>query len=584
MKSLMPHQKELLEHLVREPLPRTVLLRAAVGSGLTEVIVRLVASAARKGGPVVVVTDRSLLVEQWAYRLAEAQAGPLSPLMTSSDVLVELDLRQRAEEASRILVASRQRLSQGPGRRLAEALHPYLLIIDRMGGLHAGPRRELIEELAKRSESVILLTHTAAFPSWFRPDETINWTLRDVLGSLSPVETFPYQPSENEAIVLGHALSLLRRAIGDLALNVPTRPALHASILRLIAVHSDEHSDQGYDGDEIEPSREGESLVQPDWLEEAWAVLDSLEDLDSDGRLEATHTIVQQAAEDHRQCVVTTELVSESDYVGGYLRSHSIPVIQLSLANPQMDQQQTLATLGEESVLVITNAALGSLTELPRRTQVVWWSPPRNAAQAQNWLELAAKAPDSAVTAVVSRPPLPGERDVEAMLGPLAHDALIDSGYAVIVPASFAYGQYLQNSVYACQPGRSFRPSVSHLGFYVAGAIQVHVPLIRYREERVTFSDAEVAVRMAGADTDRLIGKFIQDRLSDGSWENGAIGQVFVLSGPQDHDTVRLAHPIINDTVSASGRHIAWVRNQRYVSLAILTRPDIQVVSDLMPA
>ena len=141
----------------------------------------------------------------------------------------------------------------------------------------------------------------------------------------------------------------------------------------------------------------------------------------------------------------------------------------------------------------------------------------------------------------------------------------------------------MQSSVYACQPRRSFRPSVSHVGFYLEGAIQIHVPLIRYREDCVTFSEAEVAVRMAGSDIDRLIGKFIEDRLSDGSWDNGTIGQVFVLSGPQDEDTVRLAHPIINDTVSASGRHIAWVRNRRYVGLAKLTRPEVKVVSDLKP-
>ena len=56
---------------------------------------------------------------------------------------------------------------------------------------------------------------------------------------------------------------------------------------------------------------------------------------------------------------------------------------------------------------------------------------------------------------------------------------------------------------------------------------------------------------------------------------------MFLLSGPEDPDTLRLDRPIMNDTVSKSARPIAWVRGQRYVSLADLTRPGVTVTSQL---
>ncbi len=60
--------------------------------------------------------------------------------------------------------------------------------------------------------------------------------------------------------------------------------------------------------------------------------------------------------------------------------------------------------------------------------------------------------------------------------------------------------------------------------------------------------------------------------LADGTREEGKQYQVFLLSGPEDRDTIRLAQPITNDTLTASGRPWAWTMGQRYVSLAGLTR------------
>lgn len=56
---------------------------------------------------------------------------------------------------------------------------------------------------------------------------------------------------------------------------------------------------------------------------------------------------------------------------------------------------------------------------------------------------------------------------------------------------------------------------------------------------------------------------------------------VFLLSGPEDNDTLRLSAPIVNDKVASSGRPWAWTMGQGYTSLTALTRPGISRTSDL---
>ncbi len=51
----------------------------------------------------------------------------------------------------------------------------------------------------------------------------------------------------------------------------------------------------------------------------------------------------------------------------------------------------------------------------------------------------------------------------------------------------------------------------------------------------------------------------------------GEAFDVFLLSAPDEAQTVQLAHPIENDLVSTSGRPAAWVQNQRYARLDHLT-------------
>ncbi|MGO9206174.1 MAG: hypothetical protein ACLQBX_08320 [Candidatus Limnocylindrales bacterium] len=162
-------------------------------------------------------------------------------------------------------------------------------------------------------------------------------------------------------------------------------------------------------------------------------------------------------------------------------------------------------------------------------------------------------------------------------------DGLVDNDDAVVVAARFGYPEYLKRAVYICQPERAFRGGLTHMAFYANGAIQVHVPRISHREDLVSFTREEAVKRCAGTDIDRAVGAAIEADLDAGTREDGKQYQVFLLSSPDDPETVTLAHPILNDTVAESGRPWAWTMGQRYVSLAKLCQPDVTRTSDLGP-
>lgn len=199
------------------------------------------------------------------------------------------------------------------------------------------------------------------------------------------------------------------------------------------------------------------------------------------------------------------------------------------------------------------------------------------------WFSFAAlsDAIDSALadpTAIVSEQATFLLRELQALL---AEDGLIDNDDVVIVAARDAYTEYLRHAAYVCQPGRSFRDGLTHMGFYTRGAIQSEIPEILYREDDVTFTSDEVARRSDGSANDQRVGELIDLLLRDSPRQQGVAYQLFLLTPPGDSSTVHLVDTIVNDTVAASGRHWAWTMGQRYVSLALLTASNVRHTSDL---
>ncbi|MBN9201471.1 MAG: hypothetical protein J0H70_08970 [Microbacterium chocolatum] len=149
-------------------------------------------------------------------------------------------------------------------------------------------------------------------------------------------------------------------------------------------------------------------------------------------------------------------------------------------------------------------------------------------------------------------------------------DGLLSSDDTVIVAARTAWGEYQRHGVYICQPGRAFRPDLTHFGFYADGEIKPTIARIRRYVPSVIFSRESAATRQEAGDVQ--LASAIGDFLTRGARDEGASYGVMLLSSPDEPETVTLAAPIVNDTVASTGRAWAWTMGQRYTSLTKLTR------------
>jgi hypothetical protein len=163
-----------------------------------------------------------------------------------------------------------------------------------------------------------------------------------------------------------------------------------------------------------------------------------------------------------------------------------------------------------------------------------------------------------------------------------AEDGLLDVADTVVVAARLAWGEYNDHGIYICQPDRSFRPGLTHMGFYAHSAIQPTVAkILDQRPESITFDSATVAALRSGSPIDNRIADAIEASLVGGTRSEGQPFRVFVLSRSPDEGSVLLSGPITNTTRAASGRTWAWTMGQRYTRLTALTTRGLDTTSDL---
>ncbi|MGE0820741.1 MAG: hypothetical protein AB7G75_04570 [Candidatus Binatia bacterium] len=132
----------------------------------------------------------------------------------------------------------------------------------------------------------------------------------------------------------------------------------------------------------------------------------------------------------------------------------------------------------------------------------------------------------------------------------------------VVVAARNAWPEYQRYHAYICQPGRTFQP-VQYLAFYAESQIYPVVARILEVNDNIRFEHGRYTGR---------IGQLIEQILRREQREEGTVCKIFLLSPPDDADTIHLDGPILNNLCSASGRPSAFTQGQRYVRLADLMK------------
>jgi LGFP repeat len=152
-----------------------------------------------------------------------------------------------------------------------------------------------------------------------------------------------------------------------------------------------------------------------------------------------------------------------------------------------------------------------------------------------------------------------------------------------IVPVHQAWLEYQVTRAYVCQARYSLRGGLAHIGFYADGEIKPLIPRIRGHFEAVPFTLEEEAAREAAGELE--VADVIKLSVLGNFRRPGKSYDIFLLSGPDDLETVRLAAPIAGDALSqAPGARIAWTQELHYTTLAKLTSRTTSLEGGPWPA
>ncbi|MGH8910431.1 MAG: hypothetical protein ACRD0K_29025, partial [Egibacteraceae bacterium] len=144
-------------------------------------------------------------------------------------------------------------------------------------------------------------------------------------------------------------------------------------------------------------------------------------------------------------------------------------------------------------------------------------------------------------------------------------------GSALVVAGRLDYAEYVELGAYITEPERTLAPDLSHLGFYVDGAIQPVIPRILARYNHIAFT-AEVRdqLRATGRPSDARLADVIDRATVDGGGRAGQRWQVLLLSPADGDGTVTLQQPVTNTKTNARGRPFAWTVGHRVTRLSAL--------------
>jgi hypothetical protein len=408
---LRAYQRDLLERLEHEAGSGRMLISAPTGVGVSTVLVEFVARTVANGGSVVVIVSAQMLVEQWIDRLQTAGVDTVKDFRSTSNAVEALgkaDPRGFTEPG--VIVTTAQVLRHGAGRHATTLLTPNLLVLERLPVLHEDAPDESIVELTTRSERVIAVVSGPIGKPWLDANLVYRLSFADAIRQgLFPwsLQWVTYQTPRSEFEAHDAAERLLRRIGFGPVTNVSSRPALHTRLVRLA------NSLGGDNGDITRSDPVG------DTSREVWEVIDRIEALEIDTRLEVAVRLARSAVESGHPVHVATEGADETEYIAGRLSVSGVDAVALSGSTSHSVRQSAMDHFSSGAVLVSPTALLRGW-EAPERTQQIWWSAPRSRQDAET--RMARLRVGGTAVAVMGEPPLRDDRRLLRIIRELEED------------------------------------------------------------------------------------------------------------------------------------------------------------------
>ena len=160
--------------------------------------------------------------------------------------------------------------------------------------------------------------------------------------------------------------------------------------------------------------------------------------------------------------------------------------------------------------------------------------------------------------AVKRAEPQPSETDTQTQTEAVNQQPATDADQRVLVVSqNYGHAEYARSHVYVGESGRGLSPDIRYLAFYENGEIRPEIPKVLARHDDLVF-DESLIERLTASTNTTTKARRIHLQNSSGRRAPGDTRQVFLLTEPDDPETLSLPTPIKNE-LSPKGRPMAWV-------------------------
>lgn len=163
--------------------------------------------------------------------------------------------------------------------------------------------------------------------------------------------------------------------------------------------------------------------------------------------------------------------------------------------------------------------------------------------------------------AVKRAEPQPSGTDSRHQTEPVNQQPATDADQRVLVVSqNYGHAEYTRSHVYVGESGRGLSPDIRYLAFYENGEIRPEIPKVLARHDDLVFDESLIERLTASTNsTDQKLAEYMSAELESGRRAPGDTRQVFLLTAPDDPETLSLTTPIKNTKLSPKGRPMAWV-------------------------